>query len=228
MMGILFSKKSKVWVPDHRKLEDLLDDGQRWKATVDMTGWQIQNGLTEKVAEEMINAKGTVEVNLSFNGLGDDECEALEHVLKQSKTIKRLILDNNHIHKEGAIALARALTPENGKDDPALEVLGLRNNSIGAQGAAAIAQVLTCNKTLKKVDLYWNDIGNEGLVAICMNLRPDFPKDFVLDIRYNGFDVRDPSVDWKEIRNRLAKSNLVCEEVKGHPVLLGFPEDIPG
>ena len=107
-------------------------------------------------------------------------------------------------------------------------MLGLRNNSIGAQGAAAIAQVLTCNKTLKKVDLYWNDIGNEGLVAICMNLRPDFPKDFVLDIRYNGFDVRDPSVDWKEIRNRLAKSNLVCEEVKGHPVLLGFPEDVPG
>jgi len=73
-----------------------------------------------------------------------------------------------------------ALTPEDGKDDPPLEVLNLRNNSIGDEGATALAQVLTCNKTLKKVDLYWNNIGNQGLCAICNNLRPDFPKDFVL------------------------------------------------
>jgi hypothetical protein len=41
-------------------------------------------------------------------------------------------------------------------------------------------QVLTCNKTIKKIDLYWNNIGNKGLEAICGSLRPDFPKDFVL------------------------------------------------
>ena len=120
-----------------------------------------------------------------------------------------------------------ALTPETGKDDPPLEVLVLRNNSIGEEGATAIAQVLTCNKTLKKVDLYWNNIGNKGLVALCDVLRPNLPKDYVLvnciedvlrmiyraktcqwycmpdeclrgqDIRYNGYDPDDPTVEWQ-------------------------------
>ena len=207
---------------------------RRWKPVVDMTGWQIQNSLGEKLTTEMIEAKGTVEVNLSFNGLGDDECDMLAKVIKQSKVIKRLVLENNHIHAKGAESLAQgaapgavcavsdrapptplragrhaacipgrrtamppwceppppcalnpacvlsALTPETGKDDPPLEVLNLRNNNIGDEGATKIAQVLTCNKTLKKVDLYWNNIGNKGLEAICNNLRPDFPKDFVL------------------------------------------------
>ena len=118
-----------------------------------------------------------------------------------------------------------ALTPETGKDDPPLEVLVLRNNSIGEEGATAIAQVLTCNKTLKKVDLYWNNIGNRGLVAMIDALRPNLPKDYVLvtpfrsldsirtradgiacltvpvllvqDIRYNGYDLDDPNIDWQ-------------------------------
>jgi Ran GTPase-activating protein (RanGAP) involved in mRNA processing and transport len=71
-----------------------------------MTGWQIQNSLTEKVAAEMIQSKGTVEINLSFNGLGDDECEQLANVIKNTKTIKRIILENNFIHAQGAQALA--------------------------------------------------------------------------------------------------------------------------
>ena len=35
--------------------------------------------------------------------------------MKQSKTVKRLILENNHIHMRGAQALADALMPEEGK-----------------------------------------------------------------------------------------------------------------
>ena len=183
-----------------------------------MTGWQIQNNLNDRVTSQMIESKGTVEVDLSFNGLGDDEAKELARVIKQSKTIKRLILANNHIHQDGAKAIAEgvrslpcvhvasksscacslyslllalparldgivpgaALTPETGKDDPPLEVLVLRNNSIGDEGATALAQVLTCNKTLKKVDLYWNNIGNTGLIALVDVLRPNLPKDYVL------------------------------------------------
>jgi hypothetical protein len=78
-----------------------------------------------------------------------------------------------------------ALTPETGKDDPPLEVLVLRNNSIGDEGATALAQVLTCNKTLKKIDLYWNNIGNTGLVALVDVLRPNLPKDYVLVPRFS-------------------------------------------
>lgn len=74
---------------------------------MDMTGWQIQSSLTDRFSSQMIESRGTVEVNLSFNGLGDDECDELAKVIKQSKTIKRLILENNHIHEKGAQALAQ-------------------------------------------------------------------------------------------------------------------------
>ena len=84
---------------------------RRWKPVVDMTGWQIQNSLGEKLTTEMIEAKGTVEVNLSFNGLGDDECDMLAKVIKQSKVIKRLVLENNHIHAKGAESLAQGAAP---------------------------------------------------------------------------------------------------------------------
>ena len=71
-----------------------------------MTGWQLQNAVTERLTSEMMESKGTVEINLSYNGIGDDECEALAAVIKRSKTIKRLVLSNNHIHARGAEALA--------------------------------------------------------------------------------------------------------------------------
>ena len=179
-MGIFFSKKKSYWVPEHSKMLDKIEDQSKWKPTEDMTGWQLQNSLADKLGDAIVNSKQTVEINLSFNGLGDDECQYLAKAIKDTRTIKRLILENNHIHPAGAIMLAEALTPGKGQDDPVLEELDLCNNSIGAEGATAVASVLTSNKTLKKINLFWNNIGNEGLQAICANLRKDFPLDFVL------------------------------------------------
>jgi hypothetical protein len=51
-MGFLFSKPKKYWVPEHRRLNDLLDEQQqRWQTKTDMTGWQIQNCLSEDFAD---------------------------------------------------------------------------------------------------------------------------------------------------------------------------------
>jgi hypothetical protein len=54
----------------------------------------------------------------------------------------------------------------------AIAELNLRNNAVGAEGAQALAIVLSCNKNLKKLNLYWNNIRNKGLRAICDNLPP--------------------------------------------------------
>lgn len=100
-MGALFSKKKTYWVPEHRKMGDKLEDLSKWKVVEDMTGWQIQNSAS-KIGEAMAQSKATAEVNLSFNGLGDDECEAIAVAIKTTRTIKRIILSNNHIHETGA------------------------------------------------------------------------------------------------------------------------------
>ena len=131
-MGIFFSKKKSYWVPEHRKMLDKIEDQSKWKPTEDMTGWQLQNSLADKLGDAIVNSKQTVEINLSFNGLGDDECQYLAKAIKDTRTIKRLILENNHINPAGAIMLAEALTPGKGQDDPVLEELDLCNNSIGA------------------------------------------------------------------------------------------------
>uniref|UniRef100_A0A6U5CJY4 Uncharacterized protein n=1 Tax=Hemiselmis andersenii TaxID=464988 RepID=A0A6U5CJY4_HEMAN len=223
-MGALFSKKKKYWVPEHRKMEDKLEDLSKWRAVEDMTGWQVQNSAA-KIGEAMAKTKATAEVNLSYNGLGDDECESMGVAIKQTRTLKRLILANNHIHEGGAQFLAQALTPEKGKSDPTLEELDLMNNSIGPEGARAIAGVMTCNKRLKKINLWWNNIGNKGLEAICENLRKDYPRDFVLDVRYNGFDRSDPSVDWEKMKQQLENSKLEYEGDPEECRFRGWPEE---
>ncbi len=38
----------------------------------------------------------------------------------------------------------------------------MRNNQIQASGAQVIADLIRANKTLKKLDLKWNDIGRQG------------------------------------------------------------------
>ena len=109
-MGALFSKKKKYWVPEHRKLEDKIEDLSKWKVVEDMTGWQVQNSA-DKIGEAMAKSKATAEVNLSYNGLGDDECEAIANAIKQTKTIKRIILANNHIHETGAEVRSSLTSP---------------------------------------------------------------------------------------------------------------------
>jgi hypothetical protein len=44
-------------------------------------GWQIQNSLVDEFINVALEAAATTEVNLSFNGLGDDECEHLARVI---------------------------------------------------------------------------------------------------------------------------------------------------
>mmetsp|Transcript_19186 Transcript_19186/g.29972 ORF Transcript_19186/g.29972 Transcript_19186/m.29972 type:complete len:224 (+) Transcript_19186:45-716(+) len=223
-MGGIFSRRKKTyWVPAHRKLEDKLEDLGRWKSQEDWTGWQIQNSLTDKVGDVLSKAGATAQVDLSFNGLGDDEMKPLAKVIKSTHCIKRLILQNNHIHDSGAKILAAALTPEKGADDPLLEELDLRNNSIGAEGATALAGVLTSNPNLKKLHLHWNHIGNKGLEAFCMNTRPDFPRDFLIDLRYNGFEPEVNDVKWDQMEQKLEKNKI--DYSSDDPPFKGWPGD---
>ncbi len=182
-MGSIFSKRRTHWVPVNRDLvhkkETVSTD---WSDKMDFSSMHIQN---DPMAKEMIlnfnMCETLIEVNLSFNGLGDAECIPIAKSIINSRTMRRLFLFNNHIHAKGAQALAFALMPNAGQGDPTLEELSLRNNSVGAEGAQSLALVFSCNKRLKKMDLYWNNIRNIGLEAILMNLpAAPLPADFRL------------------------------------------------
>jgi Ran GTPase-activating protein (RanGAP) involved in mRNA processing and transport len=183
-MGNLFSRKRTYWVPVNRNIVNRIETVPDWSDRMDFSSMHIQN---DPMAKEMIlkfnMCETLIEVNLSFNGLGDDECIPIAKSIRSSRTMRRLFLFNNHIHAKGAQALAFALMPNAGQGDPTLEELSLRNNSVGAEGAQSLALVLSCNKRLKKMDLYWNNIRNIGLEAILMNIPaapPPLPADFRL------------------------------------------------
>ncbi len=181
-MGNIFSRRRTYWVPVNREIVQKIKTVSDWSDKVDLSSMHIQN---DPMAKEMVlkfnMCETLIEVNLSFNGLGDDECVMLGNAIRDSRTLRRLFLFNNHIHAKGAHELAFALMPNKGQDDPTLEELSLRNNSVGAEGANSLALVFSCNKRLKKMDLYRNNIRNIGLHAILMNIpAAPLPADFRL------------------------------------------------
>ena len=121
-MGALFSRKRVYWVPPNKKIADKITRVSDWKNSEDFCVWQMQND--PKGAELILKfdvCENLVEVNLSFNGLGDEECSAIARALKGSRTLKRIDLSNNHIHSGGAQKIAESLTPKSGESDPSLE-----------------------------------------------------------------------------------------------------------
>jgi hypothetical protein len=216
---------------------------------MDFSSMQMQN---DPMAKEMVMkfniCETLIEVNLSFNGLGDAECIPIAKAIRDSRTMRRLYLFNNNIHAKGAQALAFALMPSStGQGDPTLEELSLRNNSVGADGTQGLALVFSCNKRLKKMDLYRNNIRNVGLHAICMNLpAAPLPADFRVvsrimslsicksnldlismsqDLRYNNFNRLDQAIDWEGMQERLDKSRLEYADSvpEAKRQLLGWP-----
>ena len=118
----MFRKRKIYWVPANKRIADKIQRISDWKNLEDFSGWQMQNdpkGLELILKFEA--CENLVEVNLSFNGLGDDECQAIAKALKGSITLRRVDLSNNHIHAQGAQKLADALTPKSGEKDPSLE-----------------------------------------------------------------------------------------------------------
>jgi hypothetical protein len=96
MGNLLGSSKKPVWVPVNEKLEDKVRDVDQWQISEDLTGWKVCNdGI--KFAPCVKGAK-TASLNLSFNGLGDDQIAKIAPGLEGNKSIAKLILANNFIH----------------------------------------------------------------------------------------------------------------------------------
>ena len=80
------------------------------------------------------------DVDLSDNDIGNRGAEKLADVLSRSRTLKRLVLNNNHIQEDGLFALTNAAD----SDGSALEELRLEGNpSINEENMDQVVQNCT-------------------------------------------------------------------------------------
>uniref|UniRef100_A0A663DQT0 Leucine rich repeat containing 45 n=1 Tax=Aquila chrysaetos chrysaetos TaxID=223781 RepID=A0A663DQT0_AQUCH len=93
------------------------------------------------------------------NNLRTVGAEALGKLLRQNKSIRRLILEWNSlgVWEEGFSFFCQGLGANN-----FLQRLDLRNNQINHQGAGELAVALKQNASLQELDLRWNNIGLLG------------------------------------------------------------------
>jgi len=233
-MGMLWSKKKVMWVPDNEKLKDKCVNPEQWDAQESFTGWKVCNDGC-KIAKAMEKAKGCGNLDLSYCGLGDREAKAIAEALKSNfrsqKTgetkgsYKSLNLANNSIHAEGMKAIAEVLTPEP-KTHYSLEKLDLSNNCAGADGADAISRMMGKNRTLRAISLRWNNIGNLGVIAICSNVKGQH-KNAKIDISNNMFDFDEDGEAWfnmfTTVKKVLGADNLNGDD--GHEgVIIGWEQ----
>lgn len=107
-----------------------------------------------------------ISVNLSSNGLCDEDAIALALALGRNAFVTELNLSHNDISEEGSRALAAAL-----KQNSSLMKLNLKFNRISNDGSKALAVALLWNKSLAVLDLGNNCIGEEGTRRLAEALR---------------------------------------------------------
>ncbi|KAG6524045.1 hypothetical protein ZIOFF_013935 [Zingiber officinale] len=86
------------------------------------------------------------ELQLNSSGIGDEGARVIADMLKENQTLRVLELNNNMIEYSG---FARKIT-----------LLDIGNNEIGPKGAFSIAEFVKKTKSLLRLNLYMNDIGD--------------------------------------------------------------------
>jgi Ran GTPase-activating protein (RanGAP) involved in mRNA processing and transport len=105
-------------------------------------------------------------------------------------TLRRLVLANCGIGPEGAKALSKALRPsEEGAPPSPLRHLNVYGCGIGASGAKWLAEALRCNRTLRGLDLGFNEIGDEGAIAVARALSRGNATLVELSLSRNGIQL---------------------------------------
>lgn len=105
-----------------------------------------------------------LEEELSGFRLGDVGARAVAAALMapQNAALRELCLGGNDIGDEGAEAVAVALATQG----VALRRLSLRDNRITDKGARALAAALARNSTLEEIDLWGNELSEQGKLAV--------------------------------------------------------------
>ncbi|KAH9773496.1 RNI-like superfamily protein [Citrus sinensis] len=140
------------------------------------------SGFTS-LAEALLENSTIRSLHLNGNYGGALGANALAKGLEGNKSLRELHLHGNSIGDEGIRALMSGLSSRKGK----LAVLDIGNNSISAKGAFHVAEYIKNCKSLLWINLYMNDIGDEGAEKIADALKQNRTITTIdlLDLAYN-------------------------------------------
>eukprot|EP00924_Labyrinthula_sp_SR-Ha-C_P000770 augustus_masked-scaffold_7-processed-gene-3.4-mRNA-1 protein AED:1.00 eAED:1.00 QI:0/0/0/0/1/1/3/0/1344 len=109
----------------------------------------------------------TVEVAiLKANRITSQAASYIKGVLVKSKTLKWLDIGNNQLGPEGVKILDQAFDPKGGKPLPILELLDISDNKLGSEGVKNLTNIFSNSKTMKNLNMQYNNIGSEGADTI--------------------------------------------------------------
>uniref|UniRef100_A0A0G4HXH2 Uncharacterized protein n=1 Tax=Chromera velia CCMP2878 TaxID=1169474 RepID=A0A0G4HXH2_9ALVE len=136
----------------------------------DLIGNEGLIALSESVRSGSLSSLRSLDLN--SNGVGCNAvklfCEALQALPSGdvcSCRLESVDLGNNSVRREGAIALAGAITA---RALPALKSLDLKDNGVGPEGAVPLCRALekTALPSLLSLDLSHGSVGSEGCRAL--------------------------------------------------------------
>ena len=106
------------------------------------------------------------DLDLSWNGIGDNGARSLSEALQVNTTLTDLDLSGNGIGASGAGFLSKALLM-----NATLSDLDLSGNGIGDSGADSLSEALTVNATLTHLNLSLNEIDASGVGSLSKALK---------------------------------------------------------
>lgn len=120
--------------------------------------------MCEKIKHPQCNLQ---KLGLVNSGLTSICCSALKSVLKASQTLTHLYLRNNALGDTGLKLLCEGLL----HPDCKLQMLELDNCSLTSHCSWNLSTMLTRNRSLRKLNLGNNDLGDLSVVMLCEVLK---------------------------------------------------------
>ncbi|KAJ1961992.1 Ran GAP Rna1 [Dipsacomyces acuminosporus] len=160
---------------------------------------RLENGSSAAFANAFASLKSLREVRMPQNGIRPEGIAELVGGLSHNK-LAILDLQDNTFTESGSKALATSLSSWE-----ALEVLNVGDCLLGAAGGRVVIEALKGNTSLKVVNLQYNEIEQDGAIALAETLRSLKVLE-TLELNGNRFDAESNAVEL--IKAALSENDL--------------------
>ena len=124
-------------------------------------------------------------LDLSNNGLKDEDLKLLMEYLKENKNLKKFFLNKNSISSTGGFYIADTLS-----QNQILEEIYLSHNNLNDNGLNSLINILSnSNTSITKLDLSYNNLKQENIIAIADYLSNNPPLKY-LDLSGNPIEAQ--------------------------------------